>query len=196
MQTINRLYANEESARKAWDELKRLGYADSHIFTPTSSTGGSPAGADDVMEKMVKAYVVRSEAVIYATRVSQGASLVTVHAPFSGGQLATSVLHKHTPIDSGVPEPVSSVRLWDEAAPLSSALQWPVFAKTEHPFEAITGIPSLICSNYSSNTPVRPDDPAPLSDTLGLPLLSDDPTPLSTRLNLPVLMKSEPLFYK
>jgi hypothetical protein len=196
MQTISRLYANEESARKAWDELKRMGYADSHIFTPASSTGGSPAGADDVLEKMVKAYVVRSEAVIYAERVSRGASLVTVHAPFSGGHLATSVLHQHSPIDSGVPEPVPSVMLWDEAAPLSSALQWPVLAKTEHPFETITGIPSLICSNYSSNVAVRPDDPAPLSDTLGLPLLSDDPTPLSSLLNLPVLMKSEPLFYK
>jgi hypothetical protein len=189
MQTISRLYANEDSARKAWNELKRLGYADSHIFTPASN-------ANDVLEKMVKAFVVRSEAVIYATRVSQGASLVTVHAPFSGGHLATSVLHQHSPIDSGVSEPVSSAVLWDEAAPLSSALQWPVLAKTEHPFEVITGIPSLICTNYSSNVAVRPDDPAPLSDTVGLPLLSDEPTPLSSLLNLPVLMRSEPLFYK
>lgn len=196
MQTINRLYANDESARKAWDELKRLGYADSHIFTPPSNADGSPPSADHVFEKMLNAYVERSEAVIYAARVSQGASLVTVHAPFSGGHLATSVLHQHSPIDSGVPEPTYPALLWDEAAPLSSALQWPVLAKNEHPFETITGIPSLICSNYSSNVAVHRDDPAPLSDTLGLPLLSDNPTPLSSLLNLSVLIKSGPLFYK
>ena len=197
MQTISRLYANEESARKAWDELKRLGFADSHIFTPLSTDGEtSPRSrANDLLEEMVKAYVVRSEAAIYAERVSQGASLVTVHAPFSGGNRATTILDRNGPMDTGLQEPTFPSHLWDEAAPLSSALRWPVLAKTELPFEAVSGIPSLIQTRHGSGAPVQPDDPAPFSTSLGVPLLINTPTPLSSIFNFPVLLKSKPLFY-
>jgi hypothetical protein len=198
MQTISRLYANEQSARKAWDELRSLGFADSYVFTPSSSAGETSAHtrADILREEMVKAYVARSEAAIYAGRVSQGASLVTVHAPFSGGTLAMTILDRNGPIDSGVQQPTSPPFLWDEAAPLSSALRWPILAKTELPFEAVSGIPSLIQTRHGSGAPVHPDDPAPFSASLGVPLLINTPTPLSSLFNFPVLLKSGPVFYQ
>jgi hypothetical protein len=144
---------------------------------------------------MLKAYIVRSEAAIYAQRVSQGASLVTVHAPFSGGKLAQTILDSNGPIDSGVPQPSFPGYLWDDSAPLSSALRWPLLSKIEHPFETFIGIPSLLQTKHGSGAPVLPDDPAPFSAALGLPLLVDTPTPISSLFNFPVLLKSRPLFY-
>lgn len=192
MQTISRLYANEENARKAWDELKSRGFGYSHIFTPPPSSGEDatvPASADRLLDQMMRAYIVKSEAAIYARRVSEGASLVSVHAPFSGGLKATRILNRHQPIDSGVPEPTFPSYEWNEATPLSSALCLPLLAKNELPFETITGIPSVISMRYGSGAPVRPDDPAPFSSALKMPLLTQNPAPLSSFFKFPVLIK-------
>jgi hypothetical protein len=199
MQTISRLYANEENARKAWDELKRRGYADSYIFTPpargTEETSVS-ASAASVAEVMVKAFIVRSEAVIYARRVTEGASLVTVHAPFSGGLKATTILDRQGPIDSGVSEPTTPSFAWDETVPFSSAFRMPLLTQCAHPFEAISGLPSLIKFKYASRARSIPVNSTPFSTALGLPLLLQNPVPISSFLSIPVLMKSRPLFYR
>ncbi len=197
MQTISRLYKNEEDARKAWDELKRRGFADSFLFTPPppADETAAPAAPGHLLEDMLKAQILRSEAAAYAQHVSQGASLVTVHAPFTGGKRATYILERHGPGDYGIEQPTFPTYMWDETAPLSSALRWPLLAKTKLPFETISGIPSLIRTNHGSGVAARPDTPAPLSAALGLPVLSSDPTPLSSLVQLPVLLKSKPLFY-
>lgn len=197
MQTISRLYKNEENARKAWDELKRRGYADSFLFTPPPQTDETAAlaPAGNVLADMLKAQILRSEAEIFAQHVSQGASLVTVHAPFTGGKRATNILERHGPDDYGIEQPSYITTQWDEAAPLSSALCWPVLAKNKLPFETISGVPSLIRTKHGSGAAVRPDTPAPFSDALGLPVLTRDPTPLSSLVQLPVLLPSKPLLY-
>lgn len=199
MQTISRLYANEENARKAWDELKRRGFADAHIFTPpprSDDNAPAPASTADMLEDMVKAYILRSDAAILAKHVSNGSSVVTVHAPFSGGLKATSVLDRHGPIGSGLPEPTFPSYAWDENHPLSSALRLPLLTKCELPFEHIVGLPSLIQVSHHSAAPIRPDRPAPFSAALGLKVLSSNPAPFSSRFGIPVLLKSGPLFYK
>jgi hypothetical protein len=198
MQTISRLYATEEKARKAWDELKRRGYRDLHLFTPPAlAEGESPAPASQKLhEEMKKAYILGDHAVVYAEKVVKGLSLVTVHAPFSGGGVAKATLDRHGPIDSGIQEPSDPVHLWDETSPLSSALRMPLLSQTEHPFETVTGIPSLTRCEYMFGRPALTDDPAPFSSMIGMPLLSNNPTPLSSMLGMAVLMKSGPLFYK
>lgn len=199
MQTISRLYANEENARKAWDELKRRGYADSYIFTPPTRGAGDtsvPASAASVAEHMVQSFIVRSEAAIYARRVTEGASLVSVHAPFSGGYKATVILDRYGPIDSGVSEPSSPSYAWDETAPFSSAFRMPLLTNCKLPFEAIVGVPSLLKTTYGSGPRPRPDNPAPFSAALNWRVLSSDPAPLSSFFKLPLLMKSKPLFYR
>jgi len=199
MQTISRLYASEENARKAWDELKRRGFADSYIFTPPAPGTGEaagPASADSMADDMVKSFIVRSEAAIYARRVTEGASLVTVHAPFSGGLKATTILDRQGPIDSGIPEPRYPSYAWDESAPFSSAFRMPLLTECKLPFEAIVGVPSLLKTTYGSGPPPRPDNPTPFSATLKWPVLSKDPAPLSSFLRLPLLLKSRPLFYR
>lgn len=199
MQTISRLYATEENARKAWDELKRRGFADIHLFTPPPrGEDGTPvaASAESLLDSMVKSYIVRGDASILARRVAEGASLVAVHAPFSGGLKATTILNRHAPINSGIPEPVSPSYAWDQEHPFSSAFRLPLLTRCEHPFEEIVGLPSLIKTNYASIGRPKPDDPAPFSAMLGLPVLSNEPAPLSSFFKFPVLMKSRPLFYR
>ncbi len=199
MQTINRLYANEENARKAWDELKRRGFADIHLFTPPPrGEDGAPAAssAASILDGMVKAFIVRSNAAVYARRVTEGASLVTVHAPFSGGLKATTILDRHGPIDSGIAEPASPSFAWDEEHPFSSAFRLPLLARCEHPFEEIVGLPSLFKTSYATLGRQKPDNPAPLSSALGLPVLSNEPAPLSSLFKFPLLTKSRPLLYR
>lgn len=199
MQTISRLYANEDNARKASDDLKRRGFADTYLFTPPArgEDGLAPAAsAENIMDSMVKAYIVRGAAAVFAKRVSEGSSLVTVHAPFSGGQKATTVLDRYGPIDSGVPEPEFPARLWDEEHPFSSAFAMPLLAKCEHPFETISGVPSLAMSGYASGVRPQRDNPAPLSTKLGLPLLTSDPAPLSSMFRFPLLTKKRSILYR
>jgi hypothetical protein len=199
MQTISRLYANEEYARKAWDELKRRGFADTHIFTPpprSDDEAPAPARTAEILEAMVQAYIFRSDAAILAKHVSNGSSVVTVHAPFSGGLKATSVLDRHGPIESGLPEPTFPSYAWDETHPLSSALRLPLLTKCALPFEYVFGLPTLMKARQRSSEPIGPDRPAPFSAALGLQVLSDNPAPFSSRFGIPVLLKSGPLFYK
>jgi hypothetical protein len=199
MQTISRLYANEENARKAWDELKRRGFADVHLFTPPPrGEDGAPAGAsaESLLDGMMKAYIARSDAAILARRVGEGASLVTVHAPFTGGLKATTIVDRHGPIESGITEPAGPSYAWDEENPFSSAFRIPLLTRCEHPFEEIIGLPSLIKTSYASIGRPKPDNPAPFSAKLGLPVLSNKPAPLSSFFKFPVLMKSRPLFYR
>ena len=199
MQTISRLYSTEEKARKAWDELKRRGYQDIHIFTPPALAEGESHGpaSQKLHDAMKKAYILGDHAVVYAEKVvKDGVSLVTVHAPFSGGGMARAALDRHGPVDSGIAEPADPVHLWDETAPISSALRMPLLSKNEHPFETVTGVPSLTRCEYMFGNPALTDDPAPFSSKVGMPLLSDNPTPLSSMLGMATLMKSGPLFYK
>ncbi len=199
MQTISRLYANKESAHKAWNELKNKGFSDSYLFAPPAAgEDGGPVAASTgaILDEMVNAYILKSHAAIYARRVSQGASLVTVHAPFSGGLKATSILDRHGPIDSGVPEPASSTFLYDETVPFSSAFRMPLLTKCAHPFEAIVGVPSLITGNVAYRARSTPVNPTPLSSALGLPLLSRNPAPFSSLFKLPLLIESRTLLYR
>lgn len=199
MQTISRLYATEENARKAWDELKRRGFADVHLFTPPARGEDgtlAAASADSLLDGMLKAYIMRSHAAIYARRVGEGASLVTVHAPFTGGLKASNIVDRYGPIDSGITEPASPSYAWDEENPFSSAFRLPLLTRCEHPFEEVVGLPSLIKTNYASIGRPRPDNPAPFSAALGLRVLSSDPAPLSSFFKFPLLTKSGPLLYR
>lgn len=198
MQTINRLYANEDSARKASEELKRRGYADVYVFAPpTRGEDGTPAAsAESLVDGMLKAFIERSHAATLARRVSEGASLVTVHAPFTGGLKATTIVDRYGPIDSGIPEPTTPSFVWDEEHPFSSAFRLPLLAKCEHPFEFIVGLPSLLKTTYASIGRPKPDNPAPFSTALGLPVLSKEPAPLSSFFKLPLLTRSRHVLYR
>jgi hypothetical protein len=213
-QTICRMYGSLDAASKAAAALEEEGFREVHV---TSAPGDNAASGDNearkaaVVEELMRAYVLKADALIYAPRILAGGTLVTVHAPFGSALLATEILADFAPIDSGVAEIREPGPVWEEGAPLSSALRIPVLLGKDSKFSTDGGIP-LLSQNptpLSDRIGMNPlsldqdgtakllDEPAPLSKRLGLKILSspfgtakllDNPAPLSSILALPVLI--------
>ena len=213
-QTITRLYASRDQADTAVAELRRFGFRDADIhvvYPPDHGPDEAGASSDAIADSIMKGYVLRSDAKIHAEQVRQGATLLTVHAPFGMGQRALKVMHKFNPARSGVPEPPYEPYELDEATPLSSMFGWRVISSDPTPFSNFWRWPTLVQGGGTSSRKLQqsdlPDHPAPFSSMLGLrllsdepapfsgkigaKLLSDDPAPLSTMLKMPVLTKNQ-----
>ena len=192
---ISRMFATAEAGRAAAAELAEEGFADVHIVNPPSNPD-APVSA--IAAQIALGRVLMSDAKIYAKGVAKGGSLVTVHAPFGSGMLATSILESHTPIASGMPEG-APVRMWDEATPLSSAFQMDVLFSDATPASRVLGIPPLLGSNCSFSDaigmPLLSRDPAPLSSLIGMSTLSRGGTPLSSLIGMPLLTRGKGLFW-
>jgi hypothetical protein len=175
---ISRLYAAEEHAVAAVDALK-LKFRDEHInlVTPTSS---QDANIEDLA---VKGGVSSSDAAVYADKVREGHSLVTVHAPWGFAKHAIKTLDTHGPVASGVRNPdYHYVPGWNEAAPFSAFFGQSVLAKSKSSFKLL-------------------DDPTPLSSIFKLATLLnsksglalwDKATPFSSLLGLPTISHAKP----
>jgi hypothetical protein len=198
-QTICRLYATQMQAMRAAAELRSRSYLDVHVFAGPAATaveGEAPAQGNvepDLLKSMMEAYIFKPHAEVYAARVSKGASLVAVHAPFGTAQQAINVLESHGAIEDGIPPPPPSKSYaYDERVPLSSALQLPVLTKTQLPFEAIAGVGSLTRRPRLYTAwllPVLTRVAAPFSSMFGLPTRTRSATPFSSLFGLPVLKK-------
>lgn len=188
-QEITRMYASAASAAKAAEELREEGYDDLFVVNPAS---GSDVPLSAIAAQIAQGRVHLPEARIYAKGVAAGHSLVTVHAPFASGKLAEAILEAHGPIDSGLPR-VGELHLWDEAAPLSSAMFMPVLIDDPAPMSKVLGIPAVTAGDCTVSEaiglPLLSDGEMGDRGRLGLPYLSDNPTPLSSLLGLPVLTK-------
>jgi len=188
---ISRMYATAEAARAAAAELAEEGFDDVHVVTPPSNPD-APVSA--IAAQIALGRVALSDAKIYAVGVSKGGSLVTVHAAFGSGMLATSVLDSHEPIASGMPEP-EPARMWDEAAPLSSALQIDLLWRDPIPASRVMGVQPLTGSDCSASgvigMPLLSNNPAPLSSLVGMSTLSRNGTPLSSLIGMPLLTRSK-----
>lgn len=211
-QTISRMYSSPDHGLAAVEELRKYRvYEDRvHIVLPPAAPADDAAGGssfDSIVAAITDDYVLRSRARIYAEGIRRGGTLVTVHAQWGSAVLATEILDRFAPIDSGVPEPEPSrAMLWDEAAPLSSGLQMPVFYRNPTPFSAFWNLPVLTAGRASlsallgipelTREPPRSRriasssrNPAPLSNLLRIPTLRRDGAPLSALLSFPLLAK-------
>jgi hypothetical protein len=157
----------------------------------------------------MRAHILKSRALIYAEGVRKGGTLVIARAAFGTAEQTIGILDEHDPIESGIPEAPRPVAKWDPAAPLSSALHWPVLLRDSATFSDFWNVPLLSNARASLSRwlgiPLLVDDPAPMSSRFGLALLtgraaplsswlgwrtlSDDPAPLSAMLKLPTLTK-------
>ncbi len=190
-QTISRMYGAYDIAARAVEDLKKVGYRHIHVV----STSGGPGIADTSHNGIVKAltdgYIWKPHAVEYAKRIGQGGSLVTVHAPWATARRAIKMLDKHGPIDSGVPEPTLPSIAWDDATPMSSALQMPVLMKQKTPMSMVWNVPAVLKNPIKMSAclgmPMLSKHIAPLSSRIGMSLLSKSATPLSSRFGLPLL---------
>lgn len=194
-QTISRMYATQTQAKRAFDELKKLGYDDVHMISATKATGegaeAASASRDSIVSALTGAYILKQHALVYAERISNGGTLVTVHALFGTALGARNAMDALTPIDSGVSDPVYPSYAWNEATPVSSALQLPLLTKTQLPFEKMWNLPSLtrarmFCSDWFGLS-LLTKSATPFSKSAGLPLLSSASTPFSSRLGMPLL---------
>jgi len=194
-QTIDRMYPSAEVANEAVKKLTSLGFRihDMHLVTPAAADQGDTEDTklEAVMAAIMKGMVPKAKARIFAVGVYRGGSLVTVHAPFGYAQLAIDTLDSFGPIDSGYVEPVEPAPVWNEATPLSSALQMPLLSNDPTPFETFFGVPTLARTGMMLSRwfglPMLSDNAAPFSSMLGLTTRLADATPLSSRLGLRVL---------
>ncbi len=207
-QTICRMYATKAQGMKAAAELEARGFKDVHVFSgaaPVQQAAGegeeaapAPAGPSvaSLVQSMRDAFILDSHARVFADRVSQGGTLVCVHALFGKALQATKLLDKFGPVASGVPEATTAWVDWDERTPLSSALQFKPLTETKLPFETMWNVRSVtkrpvFFSNWIG-MPVLSRGTS-FSSLLGMSLLSRNSTPLSSQLGLPLLTNPAPV---
>jgi hypothetical protein len=189
-QVITRLYANAADAEAAVKALKAQKYGDNEIFVVGPPANGK-ASPESLAATIAQAAILKSDAAILAKGVAKGGTLVILHAAFGSGAKAAGLLDSHNPIPSGVAAPAQALQQHDEAAPLSSAFNWPTLLNNPTPFATFFNFPTLSDPDhiYSSKPEaiLSLNDPTPLSDRLGKAVLSDSATPLSDKFGWQVL---------
>ena len=214
-QIISRTYEARQNADAAAADLRKAGFDGRDINLVASSTGANVAGpaeapADDITARIKKGGVVGALVDAYAERIGHGETLVSVVAYFGYAALATEILERHGPAETGLPEQGYEKTPPDPAAPLSSALGWRVLLHDPAPLSSALKLPLLFTRRprRRSNAELV-DDPAPFSRAIKQPVLTDRPTilssrfgwrvlwggpaPLSARLGVPVLSKEQEL---
>ena len=190
-QTISRMYELPEQAVNAKAALEREGYSDVHLASASNTDGP----VEDLVAEITKGNVLKAHARIYAGGLARGGSLVTVHAAFGGAAKAIRILDMFSPIDSGIAEPEDRPMLWDEATPMSCALQMPVLLDDAAPFSRFWRLRTLSSPSFSLSALLGIkllSGVGSRHSSFGLPLLMDKAAPLSSLLGLPTLIKQQP----
>ncbi len=183
---IVRMYASAQQASDAVQKLRGWGFTDSEITLVTPTPGKS---VDAVASIIMAGYVLKPQALVYASGVVAGHSVVIVRAPFGTGGNATEILDEFAPIDPGLPLAEDPALLWNEATPFSSALWIPVRSNNPTPFSNFFSLPVLTHSKRSGSLSISSSS-KPTTAGLGLPLLSSKATPFSSLFGLPTLKNS------
>jgi hypothetical protein len=196
-QTISRMYGNYEQASRAVDELKTCPLGDSfeEIFvvggksSPPAAQRGESA-TDVLIATIMKGFVLKSHAAIYAEGIKRGGTLVTVHAPFGAAQTAINIMDSHGPIDSGVPDGNSEPYLWDEKTPMSCLLRAPVLLDEKYWKMPKLAAHSVSLSSVLGLPTIGKSGPS-FSSAFGMPLLTKGAASISAALGIPMLVKDK-----
>lgn len=192
-QPIVRVYDSAAKAQQAIDALVLNGFGTDLINMVAPR---EPAQSlDDIAAAIRAGYVLKGYAKAYAGCVQRGQTVVSVRAPFGTGVMVTHLLDEAGPIDSGIPEVREAGPTWDEATPLSSALNLPVLAPSNVTFSGFWQMPMVLRDGQRSQTtfPVnlkKGKNPAPLSSLLGMPLLAKNFS-FSSLIGMPLVVKSK-----
>lgn len=194
-QTIHRMYDSPERANLAADALRASRFERfDEVHVVGHSGDGDAASTDVIVAALMKAYVLKAHARVLAEGIRRGGTLVTVHAHFGTADAALTILERHGPIDSGLPEAVDRPLAWDEAAPCSSLLHMPVLLADNATFSRFWNVPPLLKSGATTSSvlglPEATASSGPFTGSFGLALISDKATILSSLLGLPVLMNA------
>lgn len=195
---ITRMYGTRTQAMRAYTELKELGYEDVAIVphSPPPEGGLTADSREAIVSELTGTFILKDHAKIYAERIIQGGTVVTVDALFSTALAARELMDSCEPIDSGVPEPDYSGQVWDEKLPMSSMLRMPTLSNSKLPFEDMWGVPSVVTGrkflSEALGFALTSKSATPLSSAIGLPTISGAKTPFSSAFGLPLLSKPGP----
>ncbi|MCU0836552.1 MAG: hypothetical protein MUC77_19290 [Chromatiaceae bacterium] len=221
---IVRMYETEAQARGAASKLKDKGLAEDRILVVTQQAGGGGGSLEAIASAIMAGHILRGQAKVYAEAVRSGRSLVIVRAPFGTGKRVIYLLDRFGPVDSGIKTAPRRSPAWDEAEPLSSALQVPPLAgRRPAPFSALFGLhtlsrgrtfqaryPELTTPAWTFSarlglrllsrrtTPwasLRGRSGPAWTRSFGLPMLSDTAAPLSSKLGMHLLTRPLPPHY-
>jgi|GEM_PF-563875 len=204
---IVRMYETDKAARDAVSKLREVGFPEGAITLVTPYKRGV-GPSQSISNALVAGFKLTNHAEVYAEGVRQGHSLVVVAAPFGSGQIATKTLDSFGPMDTGLERPVRSEfpMPWDEAAPLSSALQWrPISRNAPTPLSTLMSFPTLsrgrtfqsryaelTSSSWSLTSPrLLSHNATPLSSMFGLKTISGKwGAAWTTSFGLPLLSRN------
>ncbi len=172
---IVRLYETAQKSADALAKLRKEGLP-ADLITLVAPGGQSK---DAIVAAITAGYVLKSEAVVYAESVARGASLVIVRAPFGKGGPVTKILDRFGPSASPVEAAPEYSLLWDESAPISSALRIPTLSNGL--FSTFWTLPVI------TRRDVRLPIPA-ISKSAPKAKLSSNGAPLSSLFKLPLLI--------
>ncbi len=133
MASVTRLYDSHDKAMAVKRELTEKGFTDDQIKLVQANHADAQSGSHDhLMTTLTDAGVARAEAAGYADRLRQGATLLSVNAPYGRGAQATAIMDQHSPAQmetvhkEAATGSTNSRGLIDEPAPLSRLLGLPV----------------------------------------------------------------------
>lgn len=195
---ISRLYGSQKAADSAVEALKAYGFFSSLIFVvgppkPKPTEAGKAAALEALALELMKGWVLKSQAKIYAEEILAGGVVVTVHAYFGFAQPAITLLDEAGPMPSRVKKAQRTYLDYDEAAPLSSSLALPVLADSHASFSRFFSMPILAHHTFSFGRAFGLPELSKSkrkSTSFGLPLLAKNSFSLSAKLGLPLLSKS------
>jgi len=180
---IVRLYATAQQANDAIARVRANGLPGSQInlVGPTSA-----ASEDGLVSAIAKGNVLLAHAKVYAKKVKAGHFLVSVSAPGGTGRLYAGTLDASGPSDSGIQETFPG-RVWEEAAPFSSAFGLPILSKPSMynfaGIEAVDRTGKTTSANWG-----LPEIASSSLAIFGNPKMSRNPAPFSSLFHIPVIL--------
>ncbi len=160
---------------------------------------------DDAQQAVAELRQFKYGKVGIATEQQAGGVLVTADPPFGTAGRVAAILNRGLPgepvTDSGAQHSTPGHDQHKVAAPLSTALGWPLLSHEAAPLSRLLGLPTLTKRQRSQTKllgraaplsnltamPVLTSKAAPFSRLIGMPVLSSDPAPLSRLVGLKVL---------
>lgn len=172
--SISSLFNTHAAAMDAAADLKKSGFPEGFVHVVASQASG--VSAKSLVEQGINP--VRAEST--AEAILEGRSLVIVETPLGTAKLATMVLNRHQPNNSGISEVRYEGYVADETTFFSSNFRFPLLLKNAFPFSSWLGLALLLKDNPEKTR------------SFGMPFLSGKEFPFSSMLGLPLLMRSGP----
>jgi hypothetical protein len=190
---IVRVYESEQQARDAAGSLKDEGFRPEDIYLLTPASGeelGLPPTA--VSDAILAGRTLGKHASRYAAYLAEGRSLVAIRPPYGYSQLAINILAGYGPLETEPRPPERSSTAWDEAAPLSSALQLPPLKRNRPaPFSSLLGLKTLSPGGRTSLSSMAGELTSPHFAFFGASRLAREAAPLSSFFHLGTVSRSK-----